>query len=75
MKAYRRESGTESPIFKFGIRGERSTSYPGKFTFGKEPRYPLNKRLLGPTVGLGVTEKSKILAPTGTQIADNPARP
>jgi hypothetical protein len=52
--------------------GGWSTSLPGRFTPGKETRYPLYRRLGGPQ---GRSERlPKISPPTGIRSPDRPAR-
>jgi hypothetical protein len=40
-------------------RGQLSASHPGSLPPDKTTRYPLNRRLSGPRVGLDVVEKTK----------------
>lgn len=42
---------------------EWPTSHSGRFTFDKESVYPLQRGLVGPTVGLEVLENRKNLLP------------
>jgi hypothetical protein len=44
---------------------------PGRFTLGKETRYPLYRRLSGPWAGLDGYGKSRL---TGIRSPDRPAR-
>jgi hypothetical protein len=52
--------------------GGWSTSRPGRFTSGKETRYPLYMTLGGPQSRSGPVRK--ILAPAGIRYPDHPAR-
>ena len=47
MKAQRRSRGIAPLIPNFGARWEWSTSRPGRFTLGKETRYPFYRELGG----------------------------
>jgi hypothetical protein len=48
------------------IRGEGITSHPSLYTFGKEPRYPLDWRVYGPHSGLErFGEEQNVLYPSG----------
>jgi hypothetical protein len=53
---------------------EWSTSRPGRFTLGKELRYPFNRRLMGPVAGLDSLRKEKYLVPVGIRTPGRPAR-
>jgi hypothetical protein len=50
------------------VPGEWSASRPGRFNPGKEPRYPLYKRLCGPQSPSGRLEKSKFLTLPGIEL-------
>ena len=52
--------------------GGWSTPRPGRFTPGKETRYPLYRRLGGPKSRTGQVQK--ISPPTGIRLPDRPAR-
>jgi hypothetical protein len=56
--------------------GERSASRPGRFTPGKSPRYPLDRRLGDPRAGLVDLEKRSFLALPGLELGplSSPAR-
>jgi hypothetical protein len=47
--------------------GEWSASRPGPAPRGKSPRYPFDRRLVGPTAGLSAVQKRKISYPAGKQ--------
>jgi hypothetical protein len=49
------------------VRGEWSASRPGRFTPGKEPRYPLNKRMGGPQSWFERRREERILDSIGTR--------
>jgi hypothetical protein len=49
-----------------------SAPRPGRFTFGKEARYPMSRRLGGPLGRSGRVRK--ISTPTGIRSPDRPAR-
>lgn len=49
--------------------GELWTSRTGRFNSGKEPRNPLNRRLVGPTAG----QEKNYFAPGGIRTPDRPA--
>ena len=53
---------------------ERSTLRPGLFNPGKEPLYPLNRRLGGPQRRSGSFRGGGTLDPTRTQTPDRPVR-
>jgi hypothetical protein len=48
--------------------GEWSASRPGRFTPGKSPRYPLDKKLDGTRTSLEEVKKRKILPPPGLEL-------
>jgi hypothetical protein len=48
------------------VGGEWLASRPGRFTPGKDPRYPLDRKLGGPQSRTGRHGEVKILATTGT---------
>jgi hypothetical protein len=70
MKAYRGSRGIAPLILN--PAGEWSISRPGRFTPGKEPLYPFNRRLRGPQSRSGSFWK-RFLAPVGIRAPDRPA--
>jgi hypothetical protein len=60
--------GMAPPFLISGLDGgEWLASSPGRFTRGKNHRYPLDRRMGGPQSRSGRRGEQKILAPTGTR--------
>jgi hypothetical protein len=64
-------SGDITPLFLTSALegGEWSASRPGRFTPGKSPRYPLDRRLGGPQNRPGCSGIEKNLVPAGNRTA------
>jgi hypothetical protein len=65
MKAY---GGEDVQLTSSLVGSECSASRPSRFTTGKEPRYPLGRRLGGPQSRSGQRGEEKILDPTRTRL-------
>jgi hypothetical protein len=72
-KAQRGSRGITLLFLSAQDEGGWSTPRPGRFTPGKETRYPFYRRLVGPRAGLDGCGKSRP-PPTGIRSLDRPTR-